>query len=187
MNPELSYASHPANAEPEPAPQNLFSRLIGIWFSPAETFAEIGRAPRVLIPTLLLMVLVSMTGYLLTSRYGYENIVRKQMESMVNAGLLPQDKAEEAIQRSLTPGRIMAGKIQSGAGAAIGVFVVLLVAAGLFKAFTLMTGTESRFKQIYSVTAYAFLAIALISTVVFIVSIYLKDPSDIDLYNPVGS
>ena len=81
MNSELSYASNPANAEPEPAPQNLFSRLIGIWFSPGETFAEIGRAPRVLIPTLLVIVLAGMSSYLLVGRYGYENIVRKQMGS----------------------------------------------------------------------------------------------------------
>ena len=187
MNSELSYASHPVNTDPEPAPQNIFSRLVGIWFSPGETFAEIGRAPRILIPTLILMVLAGSINYLVIDRYGYENVVRKQMTSMVNAGFLPQDKADEAIQQATTPSKVTAGKIQGVAFAAIGVVVFLLITAGLFKAFSLMMGTETRFKQVYSVTVYAFLAITLISTVVLLLSIYLKDPSDLDIYNPIGS
>jgi len=187
MNSELSYASQPASAEPEPAPQNHISRLVGVWFSPGETFAEIGRAPRVLIPTLILIILGGLGAYLVTERIGYENIVRKQMESMVRAGWIPEDKVEEAIQQSLTPTKVAMGKIQSGAGGAIGILVMLLVLAGLFKGFSLIMGTENTFKQVFSVTVYAYLAISLIATVVLLLSIYLKDPSEIDLYNPVGS
>src|SRR5262245_2807951 len=166
MNSELSYASQPVNSEPEPMPKNIFSRLVGIWFSPTETFAEIGRAPRVLIPTLLMVILAGATNYVVISRYGYENIVRKQIESMANAGFMPQDRAEEAIQQATSPSRITAGKIQGVAFAGIGIVVFLLITAGLFKLFSLMMGTENRFKQVYSVTVYAFLAIALISTVI---------------------
>ena len=42
-------ASPVAQDAPAAKPQNFFSRLIGVIFSPGETFAEIGRAPRVLI------------------------------------------------------------------------------------------------------------------------------------------
>jgi hypothetical protein len=187
MNSELSYTSSPAAVEPEPAPQNHFSRLIGVWFSPGETFAEIGRAPRVLIPTLLLVILASVGAYLLTDRVGYENIVRKQFESMVNSGMIPQDKAEEIIQQSLTPEKITMGKIQSAAGGAIGIIVIMLIISGLFKAYTMMVGSENRFKQVFSVTSYTYLAISLIGTAVMLLSIYLKDPAEIDLYNPVGT
>lgn len=187
MNSELSYISHPINVEPKQAPQNLISRLIGVWFSPGEAFAEIGRAPRILIPTLLLCVLAGATSYLVIDRYGYENIVRKQMESMVNAGWIPQDQADEVIRQELTPSKVSAGKIQSGVIGAVWIIVLLAVIAGLFKAFTLLMGKESRFKQIYSVTAYAYLAISVISTVVTLISIYLKDPADLDINNPVAS
>ncbi len=187
MNSELSYVSSPAAVEPEPAPQNHISRLIGVWFSPGETFAEIGRAPRVLIPTLLLMILTSAGAYLLTDRYGYENIVRKQFESMVNSGMIPQEKADEIMKESLTPQKIAMGKIQSAAGGAIGIIVIMLIMAGLFKAYTMMMGSENRFKQVFSVTAYSYLAIGLIGTLVMLLSIYLKDPAEIDMYNPVGT
>ena len=187
MNSELSYISHPTNVEPEQAPQNLISRLIGVWFSPGEAFTEIGRAPRILIPALLLFVLAGATSYLVIDRYGYENVVRKQMESMVNAGWITQDKADELIREELAPSKVSAGKIQSGVIGAVWIVVLLTIMAGLFKAFTLMMGRGNRFKQIYSVTAYAYLATTLISTVVTLILIYLKDPADLDIYNPVAS
>jgi hypothetical protein len=187
VNPELSYAPHPDNTESEPSPKNFFGRLFGIWFSPGETFPEIGRAPRVLIPTLVFIALAGGSSYSLTDRYGYENIVRKQMESAVNTGLLPQDIAEEAIRQATTPDKVIQGKIRRVVFTAIGMVAVLLVNAGLFKGFSLLMGAENEFKRVYSVTAYAFVAVSLISTIVFVVSIYLKDPADIDIYNPTAS
>jgi hypothetical protein len=120
-------------------------------------------------------------------RYGYENIVRKQMESMVNAGWIPQDKADELIRQELTPSKVSAGKIQNGVIAAVWIVVLLTIMAGLFKVFTLLMGRGARFKQVYSVTAYAYLASTLISTVVTLITIYLKDPVDLDIYNPITS
>lgn len=185
MNPELSYASNPA--EPESTPQNFFSRLIGVWFSPGETFAEIGRAPRVLIPTLLLMILAGISAYMLTERYGYENMVRKQMESVAKSGFVPEDRVEEMTRQATTPSAITRGKIQGIVTPAIMTLVILLILSGLFKALSAIMGVKNTFKQIFSVSAYSFLAIALIFTVVFAASIYLKDPAEIDLLNPVGS
>lgn len=187
MNSELSYASQPVNVEPEPAPQNIFSRLIGVLFSPGDTFQEIGRAPRVLIPTLILVILASVGGYMVVNKVGFENIVRRQMESLANSGIIPQDKLEEITQQSLTPAAISRGKIQAGVTPGIMMVIILLITAGLFKIFSLMMGYENTFKKLFSVTTYAFLAIALITTAVMLISISLKDPSDIDLYNPIGS
>jgi hypothetical protein len=185
MNPELSYASKPASEEP--APKNFFSRLTGVWFSPGETFAEIGGAPRVLIPALLLMILAGLSSYMLTERIGYENIVRKQMESVANSGLMSEAQAEGAIRQATAPSAVMRGKIQGVVTAAITILIFLLIVAGLFKAFSAIMGAQNTFKQVFSVTAYSFLAIALITTLILAVSIYLKDPAEIDMFNPVGS
>jgi len=185
MNPEISHTSN--TAEPEPAPQNFFSRLIGVWFSPGETFAEIGRAPRVLIPILLLMILSGLSAYMLTERYGYENMVRKQMESVAKSGMVPEARVEEMTRQAMTPSAVTSGKIRGVVIPAIVTLVILLILAGLFKAFSAIVGVKNTFKQIFSVTAYSYLAIGLIFTLVFAASIYLKDPTEIDLLNPVGS
>jgi hypothetical protein len=187
MNPELSYAGQPATVEPEPAPQNVFSRLVGVWFSPGETFAEIGRAPRWLIPMLLLAI-ISIAGlYILSERYGRERMAREQIEMVVNSGWVPEERKEEMIQQATSPDAINRSKITSTLGAAAGTAVWVLIVAGLLKAFSLMMGYENRFKALFSVTTFSFLAIAVFSTLVLIVTAMLKDPSEIDMLNPVGS
>jgi hypothetical protein len=124
---------------------------------------------------------------MLTNRYGYENMVRKQMESVAKSGFVSEDRVEEMVRQATTPSAIMRGKIQGVVTPPIITLVILLILAGLFKAFSAIVGAQNNFKQIFSVTAYAFLAIALINTLVFAASIYLKDPTEIDLLNPVGS
>ena len=64
-------------SEAEPKPQNFCARLSGVLFTPGETFAEIGRAPRVLIPLLCLAILGGLTQFAVTNRFGFENIVKK--------------------------------------------------------------------------------------------------------------
>jgi Yip1 domain len=187
MNPELSYDSKRADADPKPAPQNFFSRLAGVWFSPGAAFAEIGGAPRVLIPILLLMILAGLAAYMPTERIGYETIVRKQIESLSRSGIIKEDQVEKIISESTTPAAVMRGKIQSAVSPGIFVLVIILITSGLFKAFSAIMGAQNTFKQVFSVTLYSFLAVALIYTPVLAASIYLKDPSEIDLLNPVGS
>ncbi len=189
MNPEMTNDSN-LQAEAvavEPKPQNHFSRIFGVLFSPGETFKEIGLAPRILIPFILLAVLAGAVNFAVTNRIGYDNIVRKQMESMVNAGWIPADQAEEQIKQATTGTRGTIGKIQGPVFGAIGFLVGMLVIAGIFKLFTMMMGSSNNFKPVLSVVCYAYLAIALIQMTVTVISVYLKNPEDIDLYNPVSS
>jgi Yip1 domain len=187
MNPELSSASTPASEAPTPPPRNFFSHLIGVWFSPGAAFAEVGGAPRVLVPSMLLAIVVGLTAYMLTERFGYENMVRTQMESLARSGWVPEDRVEEMIRQSTTPAAVTRGKIQGALTPVIITLVIMLIVSGLFKAFSAMMGVENSFKHVFSVTAYSFLAIALVHILVFAASIYLKDPTEIDLLNPVGS
>ncbi|MEP7337760.1 MAG: YIP1 family protein [Acidobacteriota bacterium] len=189
MNSELSYASQPQSEAPTdaPKPQNHFSRLSGVFFSPGETFQEIGRAPRLLIPMLLLAILAGVTNFLIVHRIGYENVVRKEMEPVVKAGWIPAEQAEQQIQLQITGTRAIIGKIQRPVTAGVGFLVVLLIVAGVFKLFTMLTGTTNRFKPLLSVICYAYLAIAIIHLSIIVITIYLKNPDEIDMYNPVSS
>jgi len=161
--------------------------LAGVWFSPGETFVEIGRVPRALIPTLLLIALVAASNYLLIERYGYERYVKETIAEMVNAGYLAPDMAGEAIQQSMAPNVVAGGKFQSCAIPAISILISALIMSTFFRILSVIKGTQCAFKQIYSVTAYAFLAVSSVHTAVLLLSIYLKDPIDLDLYNPVAS
>lgn len=187
MNSELNYTSQSEAVVPEPKPQNHFSRLSNVLFSPGDAFKEIAQAPRVLIPIILVAVLAGFSSFAITNRVGYENIVRKQMESMVQSGWIPEEAAQQQIQQATTGTRATIGKLQGVISAAIGFTVVLLIVAGVFKLFTMMMGANNQFKPLLSVICYAYLGVYLVQIVVTLISIYLKDPQEIDLYNPVAS
>ena len=56
------------SATPEPVPSKSFvARLVGVFFSPGETFADVARRPDFIIP-LLIMVVLSVAG---TARNSY--------------------------------------------------------------------------------------------------------------------
>ncbi len=180
-------------SEAEPKPQNFFTRLTGVLFTPGETFAEIGRAPRVLIPLICLAILGGLIQFAVANRYGYENIVRKQIEiqgEMMAKFNAPEDKIEEAKKKAeeqLKPENIRRGKVTGALGAA-GWFVFLaLVVAGVFKLFTAIMGASNTFKGVLSAVSFAYLGVGIVSLLVTVISIYLKNPEDIDMMNPVAS
>src|SRR5262245_42084182 len=157
MNPELSYATKPADAEPEPAPQNFFSRLIGVWFSPGETFAEIGRAPRMLAPILVLMIMGGATGYLMLNRIGVRGFFRPGFEQAVGNGWMSQEQADQQLQ-SMTNGRAaMVIKLMIPIIGLCQSLIVALILVGIAKLITGLTGGESAFKPLFSVSLYTLL------------------------------
>jgi hypothetical protein len=186
MNPEPGLPSSPAAAA-DAEPQGLLSRISGVYFSPGETFAAIGRAPKFILPMVILVLLAAGSNYLMTERIGYENLMRKQMQPMVERGFLTQEQADEQIRTRSTGTAAIIGKVQGPVTTGIGIALVLLAITGLFKLYSLIIGAENRFKPLLAVTTYTFLALSLIQTVLFVIVLYLKDPEEIDLINPVGS
>jgi hypothetical protein len=193
MSPESHLTSKAAGATPEATPQNFFSRLVGIYFSPGETFQEIGRAPRVLIPLLGLVLLGAATRYVIVNRYGYENMVRKQIEmqtEMMTRMNVPAERVEEAknqAEEQLKPEKAMRGKLLDVGSVALVFPVGVLIAAGVFKLFTLIVGADTRFKSVLSAVSFAYLAVGILQLIVTAISVYLKNPEDINLINPVAS
>jgi Yip1 domain len=187
MNPEMNLPPQPAVASTETAPQNFFNRLVGVWFSPGVTFAEIGRAPRVLLPVLMVMILTGLGYFVVVERIGYEKMVRKQIESAANNGFIPQDRVEETINQRVTGTAGTIGRYQGIVSAPLAALIMMLILAGLLKLFTLIVGAETTFKRLLAVTAYTSLALGIIKTVLSVIIFYIKDPDDIDMYNPIGS
>jgi hypothetical protein len=187
MNPELSYTSKPAGADPEPAPQNFFSRLIGVWFSPGETFAEIGRAPRVLAPMLTLMIIGSVVGYLLIDRITVQRMFSQRFEQAVANGRMSQQDADKQLEALTTGPAATITKISFPIIGLVQYLVMALILVGLAKLITMVMGGDSEFKPLFSVSLHALLGTAIVSSVLLIVVLYLKPPDEIDINNPVGS
>lgn len=186
MNPQSENTPQTGGATSATSP-GIIGRLSGIYFSPSETFPLIGQAPKFVIAMLLAGVVAAIGVTAMNNRIGYETIIRKQMEKMVEAGWIPQEAAEEAIRQSTTGTRGTITKIQTPVFALLGTCLVILALTAIFKLISMVLGAENQFKALLGVTAWTFLAIGLLSTILMLIVIYLKAPDDIDMMNPVGS
>jgi hypothetical protein len=191
MNPDLGYASGPANAA-EPAPLTFFNRITGVWFSPGETFAEIGRVKGAfgtfLAPILALIVLGATFGAVGTYRIGHENLKRaaeRQIQQMVDRGWIPQERAAEMLAQQ-TVSLPAAATWQAITWALIYVIFALII-AGIFKLISAVMGWENRFKYLLSVTLYTSLAVGIVSYLIGFILLFIKSPDEIRLETLIGS
>lgn len=187
MDSELNYSSKPASEESKPAPQNIISRIIGVWFSPGETFAEIGRAPRLLAPIIALMILGSATGYLMIDRIGVRGFFSPQFEQAVASGRMSQEDADKQLD-TMTSGP--AATITKMSFPIIGLFqflVMALIIVGIAKLITMLMGGDNEFKPLFSVSLYTLLATSIVSSALLIILLFLKSPEEIDINNLLGS
>jgi hypothetical protein len=186
MNPEADNTPQAGGATSADSP-GIIGRLSGIYFSPSETYPGIGRAPKFILAMILTGMIAAISSVVVTHRIGYENMVRKQFEPMVEREWMTQEQADEAIRQSTTGTRAVIGKIQGPVMAFAGYCILILVMAGLFKLISMIVGAENGFKQLLGVTAWTFLAIELLHTALFIIVLYIKSPDEFDMWNPVGS
>ncbi len=191
MDPKMNYASHPAEAKPEATTGNFLGHLTGVFFSPSEAFPKIIRESSVLtalvLPMLLMAVVMGISAVLPLHRIGTEEMARRQFEPLVEAGWMPREAANQQIAQAADPARATRTKVMQGVWTGVTMIVVLLIVAGVFKLFAMMMGREAAFRPLLSVISYAYLAISLIQLPVFAASLYLKNPDEINIYNPVMS
>jgi len=182
-----------ASDAPAAKPRNFFSRLIGVIFSPGETFAEIGRASHVFAPLLSLVLLGAAVHFVVANRYGYENIIRKETEmqiqvmSRMNVSGDRIDEVKKQTEEQLKPENLTKIKLRRMAVAGLMFPIIALLAAGVFKLFTLIMGASNTFKGVLSAVSFAYLAVGVVSQLIIIITVYIKKPEDIDMINPVAS
>jgi len=170
-----------AAVEPQPAGMGEFSRLAGVFFEPAKTFADIARRPTWLVP--MLIVILSAVGVIsaISQRIGWERITRHQMETSAMMQRLTPEQKDEAVARS-----VKWGSIQGYGGVLIGVPLYDIVVAAVLMGIAggIMSG-GMRFKQVFSVVCYSGMP-GVISAILTVVVMFLKNPDDIDIQNPLA-
>lgn len=179
MAPEDKFT--PSAAAPqaaETAPQNFFSRLIGVWFSPGETFREIGRAPRLLMPIIFAILLGLAVSFAMTQRLNMQAMMAQMFEQAVAQGQITQEQADRQVQFAAR-----FGTIQMLVFGTLGTLLAALIVAGIFKLVSMLMGADNTFGALFAVTLYAFIATGIISSILFVTLLYLKDPGEITFQN----
>jgi hypothetical protein len=185
MNPEISYASQSDKIEPEPTPQSFFNRLIGVYFSPGETFQEIGRAPRLLLPIIVLVAFTLVATYLVAGKMPWETIMEQQVQQQIDSGRVSPEQGE--LQKEQMRKFAPITKAVTPFFAAAAVILMPLIFAGIAKLVSLMLVLENNFKSLFAVAIYSMLAVSIISSILFIILLFVKPADDFDWENPLSS
>ena len=174
----------PENAsavEPEPAGMGEFSRLTGVFFEPGKTFADIAERPRFWVPLILMIVASLAFTITISQRITWERVVRHQLESRMAT---MTDQQREAVSKTMDM-QIKAASIFGYVGGVVGVpLYYLIVGCVLLGIVRGIMSAPVSFKQVFAIMCYANLP-GLIFTALAIVVMFLKNPDDFNLQNPL--
>lgn len=170
--------------EPEPARMGEFSRITGVLFEPGKAFEDIGRQPSWFVP-MLLTVLATVAFYFAYGQHvGFDKFLQQQMETnprmQQQMAQIPAEKRDQQIA--------MQAKI-TGIGYYVGTAVIMpimfVISAALTLAFAAVMSAGLKFKQVFAIISYASV-VQVIKWLLAIVVLFLKNPNDFDLTNPLA-
>ena len=122
--------------------QSIFSLVIGVFTSPSATFAEFSRRPQILIPLILTVVIMAVTGAISVK---YSSMA--QYEMMKTSTVLPPAALEEMRQDALNANPVT-GAI---APAAFVVVIGLLAALVAWFLGSFVFGGQAKFGAVWAV------------------------------------
>jgi hypothetical protein len=156
------------------------SRLVGVFFEPSKTFADIAARPSFWVPLVLSMVLGLVYMSIFTQRVGWERMIRHQQETSSRAAQLTPEQREQQAQVGAKFAPIF------GYGAIIvGVPLTLVIWAAV--TLGIVKGIMSvpiNFKQVFAILCYAGLP-GVLFMLLAVAVMFLKNPDDFNLQNPL--
>jgi hypothetical protein len=171
----------PAASEPQPS-VNGFGRLIGVFFSPKATFESIARQPSWVLPVVIMTLLGLGVGFALNQRVNWREVASKRIEDSPRASQLTPEQKEQQIS--------MGAKISPAISYCIGllapILIAVIVGGVMLGAYNLLGGANANFKVSMSIVSHAYF-VSIVSSLLFILVLYLKPPGTVDLENPVAT
>jgi hypothetical protein len=170
-------------AAPEPQPQmSAISRMIGVLFAPQKTFEDVVRKPGWVLPIVVLTILSIGVSFALIHRVNWREYIGQQIEKSPQGAQLTPDQKEQRIEVGVK----FTVPFTYTIGVCGPIFFALIFALVFWGAYSLLGGASTDFSTAFGITAHAFLT-GLVSSPLLILILYLKDPSTIDVENPIAS
>src|SRR6202011_4102263 len=166
----MATATIPApEAQPAIGP---FGRMIGVFFSPKATFEDIVRKPSWVLPVVLLTLFSIAVSFAINQRINWREFMSQQIEKSPQASSMSAEQKEQ--------------RIEGGAKFSPVLTWTMVVALVMWGAFNLLGGANTNFGTSYAITSHAALT-GLVSSLLFILVLYLKPYGTVDLENPVAT
>jgi hypothetical protein len=182
MSPEPAPVPPPLvtqSAQPPVSQMSEAARLAGVFFSPGKAFADIARRPRWWIPLILISILSTIYLTAFTQRVGWESVIRSGIDNNPFTQNLTPQQREQQIQ--VAAGLYKYVGYLSVVGTLFSVFIVAVILMFLFDT---MMSAGIGLKRMMAIVAYGILPLT-IQTVLSMVVLFLKDPEEFNLRNPL--
>lgn len=171
---------------PEPASDNAapplgeVGRITDVYFDPKKAFADIAARPTWIVPVVLLIVIALAFTYTYSTRIGWDRYVHQIMDASSRVQNMEPQAREQAIemQRKIAPYTFWVGSVLANP-------IMILVVAAVLLLVCKMTDVGLKFKQLFAIVSYAMLP-GLISGILAIVVMFLKNPEDFNIQNPLA-
>ncbi len=167
---------------PNPPAKSVVARLIGVFFSPGATFADIAQYPNFIAPLVLAIVASVAVTETMLAKIGMERIVRTSIERSNRASSMSPEQMDQAIQQGAKIGAIVAHVL-----GALGPGIFLLILAGIgILILVPIFGAKTNFKTVFSVTCYADMP-AVLGALITIPVMLFGDPETFNPQTPMPS
>src|SRR6266849_3219465 len=84
-------------APPAPKAMSEVSRLVGVFVSPKEAFADIVKRPRWWIPVILISIFSTTVAVAYSNRVGFDTMIRQQLQTSAQGQNMTPQQREQAI------------------------------------------------------------------------------------------
>ncbi|HEV2494714.1 MAG TPA: YIP1 family protein [Terriglobia bacterium] len=169
-----------APAQISESPKSLGARLVGVFFSPGETFADITRKPDFIAPLVILTLASIAVTETMLAKIGIERIVRQQIEHSSRASSMSPDQMQQAVEQGARIGGIIA---HISGVLAVPIILLIIAAVGML-IMSAIFGSPVSFKTAFSVTCYASM-VSLLGSVMAIALIFFGDPEHFNPQSPM--
>lgn len=159
-------------------------RIANVFLDPKAAFTDIAERPRPWVALALLIVFSVAYMAAFSHRVGWTQFMEQQAERSPQAQNMSADQRAKAGEIYAKMGGVM-DKIMPALPVIMIPLFTLLVAAVLALIFRTMMAADVTLKQLYGITAYAWLPDLLMSAAAIAV-LFLKEPEDFNFENPVA-
>ncbi len=157
-------------------------RVLGVFFSPKPTFEDIVRKPSWVLPFVLLTLFSIGVTFAINQRINWRQFMTQRVEKSPRSANLSAEQKEQQIAGGAKFSPILTWAI----GVCGPILFMLVVALAMWGAYSLLGGTNTDFSTSFAITSHAALT-GLVSSLLFILILYLKPYGTVDLENPVAT
>jgi hypothetical protein len=157
-------------------------RVFGVFFSPKPTFEDIVRRPSWVLPFVLLTLFSIGVTFAINQRINWRQFMTQQIEKSPRSANMSAEQKEQQIEGGAKFTPIFTWAI----GVCGPIIFILVVALAMWGAYNLLGGANTNFGTAFAITSHAALT-GLVSSLLFILILYLKPYGTVDLENPVAT